>query len=312
MRSDVTGTTCAAVHAPAIAPEVLHQQLAALGASRLTPQTPDAPSRRAAEGLLQDLEEGFVEAELGRIRHLAAEAPTDADGFIEWYERMRDDGPGQWDRLFDWLAEDASYHQMRWFVRQEVVGEAGFDDLIALTQLRMPEVAKLEMARNYWDEMGRGRQNAMHGPMLSLTADWLNVDDPSLGEVVWEARALGNLLVALAANRRYAFHSVGALGAVELTAPTRTAKVAAGLKRLGVTKQASQYFVLHATRDVAHSEAWGSQVVRPLILEEPERARWIAEGLLARLNAGARCFDRYRAYFGLGGPRAQVTAPRVA
>ena len=46
--------------------------------------------------------------------------------------------------------------QMRWFLTQEVAGEAGFDDLAALTQVKMPQQAKLEIARNYWDEMGRG------------------------------------------------------------------------------------------------------------------------------------------------------------
>ena len=39
-------------------------------------------------------------------------------------------------------------------------------------------------------------------------------------------------MTAFAATRRYAYHSIGALGVVELTAPTRVAKVAAGLKRL--------------------------------------------------------------------------------
>ena len=52
---------------------------------------------------------------------------------------------------------------MLWFLTQEVAGEAGFDDLLAMTQVKMPVTAKLEMARNYWDEMGRGRDTAMHG-----------------------------------------------------------------------------------------------------------------------------------------------------
>ena len=55
---------------------------------------------------------------------------------------------------------------MLWFLTQEVAGEAGFDDLLAMTQVKMPVTAKLEMARNYWDEMGRGRDTAMHGPLL--------------------------------------------------------------------------------------------------------------------------------------------------
>ena len=65
---------------------------------------------------------------------------------------------------------------MLWFVTQEVAGEAGFEDLLALTQVKMPVTAKLEMARNYWDEMGRGRVGGMHGPLLERLAGYLNVD----------------------------------------------------------------------------------------------------------------------------------------
>ncbi|MCA8887010.1 MAG: iron-containing redox enzyme family protein, partial [Hyphomonadaceae bacterium] len=52
---------------------------------------------------------------------------------------------------------------MRWFVEQEAAGEAGFDDLVAMSQVKMPAPAKLELARNYWDEMGRGNAKGMHG-----------------------------------------------------------------------------------------------------------------------------------------------------
>ncbi|MFT3695961.1 MAG: iron-containing redox enzyme family protein [Kofleriaceae bacterium] len=182
---------------------------------------------------------------------------------------------------------------MKWFLHQEVAGEAGFDDLVALTQLRMPERAKLELARNYWDEMGRGKQSAMHGPMLSRLAHDLElqrIDAP----IVWESRALGNMLAGLAANRCYAYQSVGALGVVELTAPDRAALVNAALKRLGCDASVRQYYALHATLDVKHSEAWNGEVLRPLVEQQPHVAIRIAEGALMRLTAGARCFERYR------------------
>jgi hypothetical protein len=111
---------------------------------------------------------------------------------------------------------------------------------------------------------------------------------------VWESLALSNLMSALAANRRYAYHAVGALGVIELTAPGRAACVNAGLKRLGIGGEVRQYFALHATLDVKHSEAWNLNVLRPLVEERPVVATAIAEGALLRLTAGARCFERYR------------------
>jgi Iron-containing redox enzyme len=281
-------------------PDALHRTLLRFNQLRLRPDFPSETWQADVESELRArlLEGEFVEKERARVATRAAEAPSDPDGFIAWFEDLKQMGPGQHDPLFPWLATEASLEQLRWFLTQEVAGEAGFDDLVALTQVKLPTQAKLELARNYWDEMGRGRENAMHGPMLEGLAHALSLQ-PREEETVWEAHALANLLVALAANRRYAFHSIGALGAVELTAPGRAALVNAGLQRLGFGMPVRRYYALHSTLDVKHSEDWNREVLRPLVAEDPARARPIAEGALMRLQAGALCFERYRRELGL-------------
>jgi hypothetical protein len=281
----------------------LHRELLALNAQRLNP-TLDARGWR--EGLSREtgrriLEDAFLESSRKEIAIRAAEAPRDAQGFIQWFERLRANGPGQHDPLFDWLERDATLDQLRWFLTQEVAREAGFDDLVALAQVKMPTQAKLELARNYWDEMGRGMEVGMHGPMLSRLAASLELDLSA--EPVFEALALGNLLAGLASNRRFAFHAVGALGVVALTAPDRSRCVNLGLERLRVPATDRQYFALNATLDVKHSEAWNREVIVPLVKDRPEVATAIAEGALMRLRAGERCFQRYRRELGLSGPR---------
>jgi Iron-containing redox enzyme len=236
----------------------LQRRLAEWNRSRLAPQFPtpnwraeidrDAWMRRAEIGLLERLREEAAGA--------AADAPSDPDGFIAWYEALKQDGPGQGDPLFPWIANEASLDDMRWFLEQEAAGEAGFDDLVAMTQVKLPKRAKLELARNYWDEM--------------------------------------------ATNRRYAWHAVGALGIIELTAPGRSACTAAALRRLGFPPKVRRYFDLHATLDVRHSAAWNAEALRPLVDEDPHRARAIAEGALIRLACGARCYERYRAHLWRG------------
>jgi len=280
----------------------LHLCLTRFARERLEPGFPSDRAPAAAELRLRALEQAFVEEERAAAAAQAAEVPRDADGFVRWFEALRETGPGQGDALFPWLAQSASLAQMKWFLAQEVAGEAGFDDLVALTQVKMPQQPKLELARNYWDEMGRGRPAAMHGPLLSDLARALDVRAEA-ESTVWEALALANLLVALALDRRYAYHSVGALGAIELTAPGRVAQVDRGLARLGVPKAARRYFTLHATLDLSHSEAWNREVLRPLVAQEPRAAQAIAEGALMRLRAGARCFARYRRELGLQPPQ---------
>ncbi len=217
---------------------------------------------------------------------------------MAWFEELDRSGPGQGDSLFPWLAEQATVDEMRWFLTQEVAGEAGFDDLCALTQVRLPVPAKLEVARNYWDEMGRGNPKGMHGPMLEVLAHKLGLE-PRVEATVWESLALANTMAGLAANRRYAYQSMGAMGAIEQTAPGRAALVAQGLKRLGVPADDRHYFDLHAVLDIKHSAAWNAEAIHPLVASDPALAPAIAEGALMRLECGAACFRRYRQEFGL-------------
>lgn len=276
--------------------DALHRSLTAFNRRRLAPTCgSDSWERELADEHAWRLREGaFVEKERAAIAARAAQAPRDADGFVAWFEALKTNGPGQGDALFPWLATEAPREAMIWFLTQEAAGEAGFDDLVALTQVKLPSRPKLELARNYWDEMGQGKAGGMHGPMLDALVRELAID--TRAPVVWESLALGNMMTALAMNRRYTFHSVGALGAIELTAPGRAECVNAGLKRLGVGGEARRYFALHATLDVKHSIAWNREVLHPLVSERPETAQAIAEGALLRLEAGARCFERYRAH----------------
>jgi hypothetical protein len=283
---------------PAAPSDELQRTLAAFNAWRLSPALPSTDDA-GDEVESRRREVQYVESERACVRVRASEAPQQPDAFVAWFEDLEATGPGQHDPLFDWLADEAPLGAMTWVLRQEVAGEAGFDDLVAMTQVKMPAQVKLELARNYWDEMGQGHAGGMHGPMLSRLADELGIGKPASADVVVESLALGNLLVALAVHRRYAFASIGALGVIELTAPGRAAKVNAGLKRLGVTGEARKYFALHATLDVKHSEAWNREVLRPLVEADPRVAWPIAEGALMRLEAGARCFARYRRELGL-------------
>lgn len=281
--------------------DAFQRRLAFWNRDRLEPAFPDSDwhQRIASDAVMLRLEGAFIEELRSEAVERAAEAPTDADGFVSWFEALKENGPGQGDPLFPWLAEEATKDELRWFLQQEAAGEAGFDDLVAMTQVKLPTRPKLELARNYWDEMGRGQQKGMHGPMLNGLVETLDLD-PTIEGTVWESLALANAMTAMASARRYAWHSVGALGAIELTAPGRSACVAKGLKRVGLSERERRYFALHAVLDVKHSEDWNREAIRPAVEEDPRRATAMAEGALLRLSCGERCFARYRAHFGLG------------
>jgi hypothetical protein len=145
--------------------------------------------------------------------------------------------------------------------------------------------------------MGRGREPGMHGPMLSAVAREFALGPYQLEDILTESLALGNILLGFAANRRYAYHSIGALGAVELTAPGRAKWVAQGMKRLGVSPSGYRYYLLHSSLDIKHSQEWNKEVIFPLVQANPSLIPAIAEGALARLHAGERTYKKYAEHF---------------
>lgn len=278
-----------------------HSALARFNALRLAPGHihRDWVNDIQVEAEMRTREGAFIEQAREAVQEAAQQAPQEPKAFVHWFENLNTYGPGQGDPLFPWLAGEASLQQMRWFLSQEAAGEAGFDDLVAMAQVKLPTRAKLEMARNYWDEMGCGNERAMHSLLLAAVIDELKLA-PVVEHTVWQSLALSNLMIGLAANRRYAYQAVGALGAIEMTAPSRVTHVSEGLKRLQVPVHARRYFQVHVTLDVRHSIKWNDEVLYTLVQANPRLARPIAEGALMRLAAGARCFQCYREYFGFG------------
>lgn len=287
-------TKLVAAATPQFLNNAFQRTLAKWNRERLAPTFPDVDWRKDFERNMQmlRLEGAFVDELRAEVVEDLNEVPDEPEAFVAWFEALKDNGPGQNHPLFVWLAETATEGQMRWFLTQEAAGEAGFDDLVAYTQVKLPLGPKLELAENYWDEMGRGQYRGIHTLLLTELVGTMRIQ-PQIDSTVWESLALANAMTAMATTRRYAWLSVGALGVVELTAPWRCEHVSAGLKRLGYGQRERLYYDLHSKIDVKHSATWNEKALKPLVEEDPRRARFIAEGALIRMRCAERCFDRY-------------------
>ena len=84
------------------------------------------------------------------------------EDFAAWYRATAFAHPLYEHDLYSFVASEATRSQLEWFFRMECAGEAAFDDLVALAQVGTRGEVKMEMASNYWDEMGRGRSHAVH------------------------------------------------------------------------------------------------------------------------------------------------------
>jgi hypothetical protein len=273
--------------------ETIHRLLASSHRQRLSPRRTagDFDAELEQDASIRRLERRFVEAERAAVRAEAQAVPTDPARFAAWFTSLNATGAGQNDALFPWLAERATALQLDWFRAQEFAHETHFADLVALTQVNMPTGPKLEMARNLWDETARSRTAHEYSSTPSH-AVW-HTKSPA-NAIVWESLALGNLMVALATARHYAYQSLGALGVTELTTPAHTCFVRSGLERVGLRAADAERYLASANFDALHAAAWLREVLLPLVTSDPTLASVIAEGALLRLHAAQRCFQRYR------------------
>jgi hypothetical protein len=191
--------------------------------------------------------------------------------------------------VYDWLADEASMDEVVAFLSLEGGPDGGFDDLVALCQVGLAGEPKLELARNYWDEMGRGSAAHVHTELhrrLTRSLGLVAVPREAQPPEALLRSALGSLL---ATNRYLQPELVGALGLIELQAGPRCRRVVAALRRLGAPADAFAFYEEHAQADPRHGKAWVDHVVTPLA-SDPEWGRRMVRGARWRALVNERFF----------------------
>jgi pyrroloquinoline quinone (PQQ) biosynthesis protein C len=220
-----------------------------------------------------------------------AALPADPDAFAEWFKRAAFTHPLYEHPLYAYLAGEATREQLERFLRLEAAGEAAFDDLVALGQVGTRGEVKIEMGRNYWDELGNGKSHAVHTHLFHRLTDALGIEAPEADELPWQVLNGVNVMLWSCIPRRNAFRAQGTLGAVELLAPQRCTRLTTAAERVGIPKKAMIYYAAHAIVDIGHAEGWLDHVLKPQIAQVPAARVGIAEGLMARADASLDYFD---------------------
>ena len=175
------------------------------------------------------------------------------------------------------------------FLALEGGPDGGFDDLVAACQIGIDGEAKLELARNYWDEMGRGEASAVHTTLHRRMARATGMQAVPRTEQPVEALERTLLGSLLATNRYLQPEMVGALGLIEMQAGPRCRKVVQGLRRVGASDDALGFYVEHADVDPRHGKGWLDHVIAPLAAE-PRWAAGIVRGARWRAEVNRRFF----------------------
>ncbi|OLL31276.1 hypothetical protein BTH42_12705 [Burkholderia sp. SRS-W-2-2016] len=220
--------------------------------------------------------------------------PTDGDAFVEWLKRTMSDHPAAVHTFYrEYLRDTADIDSLKVFLAQETTLDPRFDDILALMQVGTSGAEKMEIAKNYYDEMGCGEETGVHTYLFSKTLDALGIDTQYVnGALLPDSRVSGNLSACLVLSPRHHYKAIGYFGVTEYLAPRRFKDLVAGWRRLGLPEDGIAYHDLHIRIDAIHGRAWLDNVIRPLVDRDPRVAREIALGALIRLNSSARYLDK--------------------
>lgn len=245
------------------------------------PAVADLKSRLEAEWLVE-LEHVWAE----RDRPLLADTPqaaVSAMRVVAARERLP--------QAYRWLAEAADWEQVVNFLALEGGPDGGFDDLVACCQIGLAGSAKLELAQNYWDEMGNGDPEAVHTVLHDRLVEALQLPQVARADLpvaALERAALGGLL---ATNRWLQPELLGALGLLELQAGPRCRLVLQAFDRLGAPPAAYPFYVEHAEVDPRHGKNWVELAIAPLVADTPEWGARIIKGAWWRSTVNVAFFQ---------------------
>ncbi|MFK0202486.1 iron-containing redox enzyme family protein [Streptomyces lavendulae] len=312
----VSEMNSAAVTGPDRADAHYHQQLLLSRIYQTVMQIPDQPT---AEGsvLLHEvtrmLENATLAAEDAHLEPgLLESAPTEPKQFLSWLKQLvRKHRAFKHPYYTDFINREAQREDLRTYVIQESLIDGRFDDFLAMMQIGTAGASKMEIAGNYWDEMGNGDPEAVHTHLFNKIYEVFDVRSEDL-EAAMTTTDLhsGNLAVLLCRYRHLYPEAVGFLGMTEWLAPDRFRNVVRAWERLGLPEVGITYHRLHITIDSQHAAGWFHNVVIPSA-DTAYMRRGIARGALWRANSSARHLDERLDLARPGADRAAAAAERT-
>jgi hypothetical protein len=193
--------------------------------------------------------------------------------------------------IYKWVGAEASLDELRTFLAIEGGPDGGFDDLVASCQVGLSGAPKMELARNYWDEMGNGDPAEVHTDLHRQMAAILEIPDLPREELPTPALNRAALAGLLGTNRWLQPEMIGALGLTELQAGPRCRLVLAAFERLGLPQQAHTFYAVHAEVDPRHGKDWLDQAVAPLAQQQPAWGPRMVRGAVWRWLVNADLFN---------------------
>ncbi len=219
--------------------------------------------------------------------------PRNGKDYVRWFKDIIQSHVSSNHEFYDdFLPHRAQREHLRFYLCQETNLDPKFDDILAYIQVGHGGQQKMEIAINYWDEMGNGNYSEVHSSLFQKTLNYLNVDSNYVRTNLFpESIASGNMSSCLAIYRRHSLRALGYFGTAEYIGPRRFKSLLTAWERNELDPAFSEYHRLHISIDAIHGNAWLNNVIAPLIDRDPDLGEQIAQGMLLRLESSNDYLD---------------------
>ncbi len=236
---------------------------------------------------MEELLDGFDRQYHAKI---IADIPKESEKFESWVLQMIESHPSNVVHpLFEFMSKEATFEQLTEFFHQEAPMDLHFVDVLTLMMPGIYGEMKMELAGNFWDEMGCGVLENVHRKTRVKFMEYLHINEndhlDNIGYYCWEELALANLYFQGAFDRSRLTQLIGNMLATETMVPGRVDLQVEGWKRVGMAESELGYLNEHVSVDVEHAKGWLHNLVLPLVVDHPEMAEELAFGALRRLKA---------------------------
>lgn len=262
--------------------------------------TTPSPGKRTAESssLLNSIrnviEDAFLASEDRAIPHdLLSDFPTTPVAYREWLCEIIHAHPAHTHPLYnDYLAEHGTAEDLRYLLAQESAIDGSTDDFLALAQVGFKGRPKMEIAANYWDEMGNGCPTKVHTFLFekALQSFGISLSNPECA-LETEALICGNLQLMISLRREHAYKAIGYFAVSEYMTPARFMVLMKAWRRNGLDLDGAAYHLVHIDIDQDHAERWFAEVVGPVVESNRAAIPEITWGAICRLNTSCRYLD---------------------
>ncbi|WP_042372502.1 iron-containing redox enzyme family protein [Streptacidiphilus neutrinimicus] len=276
----------------------LHEVLAVVYAhefSQSAARKPDQDLQPILRDVTSVLENAMLEHEFRQVPEESLGGyPTGEKEYVRWLKALIQDHPASAHPLYsEHLANSATVEDIRLLLAQETSLDPRFDDILAVMQLGATGAEKMEIASNYWDEMGDGAFADVHTTLFSQCLASVGVDQDYVeSNLLPDSRECGNISAGLALSRRHYLRAIGYYGVTEFLAPRRFRQLVTAWDRLGLPPEGKIYHDIHIGVDAQHAAGWYKNVIGPVVERDPAAGREVALGTIVRLNTSARYLDR--------------------